>query len=91
MNLKQLVSVGIWGVVALFMLPALASTASAGEPEAIPLEGSQCWARCSTCTTRCASVHGADRAQCERTCQAGNDQCCEGNGRHGTSRACGCY
>jgi hypothetical protein len=75
------------------MVPALSSKASAqvSADESIPLEGSQCWARCSVCTNRCANVFGADRDRCERVCQAGNENCCEGSGRHGASRACGCY
>jgi hypothetical protein len=93
MKVKQLVSMAAWGALVVFMLPLAASTASAQEqePEATPLEGNQCWGRCSACTTRCAAVHGSDRERCERICQAGNDRCCEGSGRNGSSRACGCY
>ncbi|MDB5212459.1 MAG: hypothetical protein JWO86_386 [Myxococcaceae bacterium] len=93
MKVKQLVSMAAWGALVVFMLPLAASTASAHEqePEATPLEGSQCWGRCSACTTRCAAVHGSDRERCERICQAGNDRCCEASGRNGSSRACGCY
>lgn len=91
MKIRQLVSMTAWSALVLFMLPVAASTASAQEPEGTALEANQCWGRCSACTTRCAAVHGADRERCERTCQAGNDSCCEANGRHGSSRVCGCY
>jgi hypothetical protein len=93
MKVQQLVSLSAWGALVLFMVPALSSKASAhtSPDEAIPLESSVCWARCSICTRRCASMPGADRIHCERACQAGNDQCCEGSGRHGASRTCGCY
>jgi hypothetical protein len=102
MKLRQLVSMVAWGALVVFMLPMAAAKASAleasvpgaviaQEPEPTPLEGSQCWARCSACATRCAAVRGSEREGCARTCQAGNDRCCEANGRNGTSRACGCY
>jgi hypothetical protein len=101
MKIRQLVSMAAWGTLVVFMLPMAASNASAQEtadpvpsprePEPTPLEGSQCWARCSVCATRCAAVHGSERERCDRICQAGNDRCCEANGRNGASRACGCY
>jgi hypothetical protein len=96
MKIRQLVSMAAWAALVLFMLPMTASKASAQEPsaqepETTPLEGNQCWGRCSACTTRCAAVHGTDRGRCERICQAGNDRCCEASGRNGSSRACGCY
>jgi hypothetical protein len=94
MKTQRVVSVVAWGLGAILLVPASASTASALGPtadDATALEGSQCWGRCSACTTRCASIPGTDRAACERTCQAGNDACCEGSGRHGAPRACGCY
>src|SRR5512141_930707 len=100
MKIRQLVSMAAWGALVVFMLPLAASKASAEEavapayahvPAATPLEANQCWAGCSVCTTRCAAaVHGSDREACERTCQAGNDRCCEANGRNGASRSCGC-
>lgn len=93
MKLQQIVSMSAWGALALFLVPALSSNASAqvSADESIPLEGSQCWARCSACTNRCAGIFGPQRADCERVCQAGNDSCCESAGRHGTPHACGCY
>lgn len=94
MKAQRVVSVVAWGLGALLMVPAFASTASAHQPaadDAQALEGSQCWGRCSACTTRCASISGTERGACERACQAINDRCCEGSGRHGAPRACGCY
>lgn len=103
MKIRQLVSLAAWGALVVFLLPMASSKASAQEaaltqvpsaqdPEATPLEANQCWGRCSVCTTRCAAaVHGSDREYCKRTCQAGNDRCCEANGRNGSSSACGCY
>ncbi|MDB4936959.1 MAG: hypothetical protein JWP87_3931 [Labilithrix sp.] len=98
MKIRQLISFAAWGALVLFMLPAMASTQSteatdnaATADQATPLDGNHCWARCSTCTTRCAAVHGSDRERCERLCQAGNDNCCEATGRHGSPRTCGCY
>ena len=101
MKIRQLISMAAWGALVVFMLPMAAAKASAQgasatapsvqEPEATPLEGNQCWGRCSVCTTRCAAVHGSDRERCERICQAGNDHCCEASGRNGASHACGCY
>lgn len=102
MKVRQFVSMAAWGALVVFMLPMAASKASAHEARVIapvvaqeteptPLEGSQCWARCSTCTTRCAAVHGEERVRCDRICQAGNDHCCEATGRNGSSHACGCY
>jgi hypothetical protein len=94
MKTQRVVSVMAWGLGALMMVPMLTSKASAHEPtadDATALEGSQCWGRCSACTTRCASISGTERAECERSCQAHNDRCCEGAGRHGAPKACGCY
>ena len=96
MKVRKLISFVAWGALVVFMLPAAASKASAHEgfaqdQEAVPLEGNQCWARCSTCAARCGSVYGPDHDRCERICQAGNDRCCESSGRHGSSRSCGCY
>ena len=94
MNIKKYVSVAIWTLGAIAMVPALASSAAADETKSdapIPLEGSQCWGRCSACAARCASAVGAERGRCERTCQGINDNCCEASGRHGSARTCGCY
>jgi len=95
MKVRQLISMAAWGALVIFMLPMAASNASAEEappdPAATPLEGNQCWGRCSACATRCGSVYGTDHERCERICQALNDRCCESSGRHGSSRTCGCY
>lgn len=85
---------GLWTLAAIAMSPALAANAAAdetGDEAPVPLEGSQCWGRCAACTQRCASVFALHRERCERACQEGNDRCCEASGRHGASRACGCY
>lgn len=95
MKVQQVVSMAVWAV----LVPTFAATATARQlpqpphssEDASALEASQCWGRCSACTTRCTSVYGTERERCERTCLAGNESCCESSGRHGAARACGCY
>jgi hypothetical protein len=90
MKVQQVVSMAVWAV----LVPTFAATATARQAnteDTSALEASQCWGRCSACTTRCTSMYGADRERCERSCQAGNESCCENSGRHAAVRACGCY